>query len=145
LLALARRYTLCGTMFVRWQTRPKTQHRRSEHWAAVLVRNTRINGKPTSHHVAYLGGITKSDAKDAECRVQFWAKASSVLAGLGDQLSTEQRRKIEAALAPRVPKPNKKEMRRHSHTRQQSRLPLGLEDEQFDLDIDREEAEERAL
>jgi hypothetical protein len=131
-------------MYVRWINRSR---KNAVHLAAVLVENKWTDGRPIQHHIAYLGGITRTDAKDAERRVQFWAKVRAVLAGLGEQVSSEQRRKIEAALAARVPKPNEKAMRRHSRALRRDAespsLPLGWADEQHDLEIEREEEEER--
>ena len=132
-------------MFVRWQTRSKTQHRRSEHWAAILASNTRINGKPTHHHIAYLGGITKADAKDIARRIQFWDKATEQLDRL--RVAAEERRTITAALAARVPRPTKTELKRHSHTQRRLAEPpdiLALQDEIHDLEIEMEEAREWA-
>ena len=135
-------------MFVRWQTRPKTQHRRSEHWAAILASNTRINGKPTHKHIAYLGGITKADAKNVERRIQFWDKATEQLDRL--RVAAKERLKIAAALVARVPRPTKDELKRHSRTqRRKAELAepphiLALEDEFFDLEMEMDEARERA-
>jgi hypothetical protein len=145
--AAARAAAMLARMYVRWQTRKRPQGKQAEHWAAILVSMARVGGNPTQQHIAYLGGITKAAVKDTECRVQFWVKASSVLAGLGDQLSSEQRRKIEAALAARVPKPSNREMLRHSRALRRDSDPprlLGLADEQHDLEIELEEEQERA-
>ena len=52
-------------MFVRWQKRKRKSRafgggrdRADTHWAAILAESTRVDGKPTQQHVAYLGGIT---------------------------------------------------------------------------------------
>ena len=149
LAALAHHATplYAGRMFVRWQQRAKTKFRSSEHWAAILAKNTRVKGKPTHQHIAYLGGITKADAQDAEQRIQFWAKAIEVLDGLRHQISAEERRKIEAALAARVPRPSSSEILRYSRAQQQrADIALqiqALQDQIQDLEIVLEEEQER--
>ena len=53
-------------MFVRWQTRTRRARafgrdpNTDTHWAAILAESSRIDGKPTQRHIAYLGGITES-------------------------------------------------------------------------------------
>jgi hypothetical protein len=137
-------------MYVRWINRPRTkQGRPTVHWAAVLVENKWIDGRPIQQHVAYLGGITQADAKrSVEQRSQFWDKATELLDGLDRQLSVEQRRKIEVSLAARVPRPTGKELRAHSRARR-VRNTMSLEDAVradriHDLEIEEEEEWERA-
>jgi hypothetical protein len=143
-------------MYVRWINRPrKKQGRPTVHWAAVLVENKWIDGRPVQQHVAYLGGITQAEAKrGAEQRSQFWDKATAQLDAL--RMPKGERRKIEATLAARVPRPTTAELRRHQRTQQQERREesprilalqderLALQDEMHDLDIEEEEERERA-
>lgn len=100
----------------------RLQHKgkgQAQHWAAILCRSTRVNGKPKQTHVAYLGGITKADTKSVERRVEFWDKAMGLLDGLAEKLSSKERRKIEAVLAARVPRPTKAELQRHQRAQRQ--------------------------
>src|SRR5262249_30411495 len=138
----------CRAMYLRWQNRKRTQHRRSEHWAAILVQNTRINGKPTQRHIAYLGGITKAEAQDAEHRIQFWAKALALLNERGKQVAKDRAR-IEAALAARVPRPAKNALKRHAQRRkalsvEPSDDEHALQQQIFENEMELEEAQERA-
>jgi hypothetical protein len=134
-------------MFVRWQQRGKTKFRSSEHWAAILAHNARIKGKPTQRHIAYLGGISKADAASIDGRIQFWFKAIEVLDGLGHRISTEERRKIEAALATRVPRPSSKALQRYSRAQQQQAAFTlrinAIRDQIQDLELELEEEEAR--
>ena len=111
-------------MFVRWQHRRRRARGvapSTVHWAAVLVQAARVRGRPVQRHLAYLGGTTEEDAKDVGRRVQFWEKASEELDALGDQLSTEERRKIESGLASWVQRPTARERREQQRQRQQQR------------------------
>lgn|SRR5262245_40859057 len=129
-----------GRMHIRWKPRARTERGKpTTHWAAILLRSVRIDGKPRHEYVTYLAGITKLDIKSVEHRVAFWNDALSKLDTHRDEISSEQRRKIEAALAARVPRPNSKEMQRHTRALQPSA------DEQFDREMEYEEALERGL
>src|SRR5262249_34502235 len=64
--------------------------------------------RPTRQHIAYLGGILQDDVKHVERRAAFWAKATAKLDALGKRVSPEERRKLEAALEVRIPKPSTK-------------------------------------
>jgi hypothetical protein len=128
-------------MYVRWINRPRKKQR-TVHWAAVLVENKWIDGRPTQQHLAYLGGITQADARSAAKRAELWAKATALLDGLGEQVATE-RAKIEAALAARVPRPTKREQRRKAPPAEPPHI-LALRDQIHDLEIELEEEEERA-
>jgi hypothetical protein len=75
------------------------------HWAAVLVESVRIAGKPTQRHVAYLGGITDSAIAVVHQRCWFWDGVLEQLDRLG--MSSENRKRIEAAVATKVPRPTK--------------------------------------
>jgi hypothetical protein len=90
-------------MYLRWQSRKR---RRAEfgrrygqsdvHWAAVIVENTRVDGKPTQRHVAYLAGFTESAvAIPAQQR-------ASILS---------HRNRIKAALSKKIGKPPTKKQR----------------------------------
>src|SRR5262249_39848848 len=75
---------------------------------------------PTRQHIAYLGGILQDDVKHVERRAAFWAKATAKLDALSKRVSPEERRKLEAALEVRIPKPSSEEIRSY-HRAQQRR------------------------
>ena len=58
--------------------------------------------------------------KHVERRAAFWAKATAKLDALGKRVSPEERRKLEAALEVRIPKPSSEEIRSY-HRAQQRR------------------------
>jgi hypothetical protein len=122
-------------MYVRWQSRKRLRpafghygklessygewfHARAGsneqdiHWRAVLVENERVNGKPTQRHIAYLDGITDSAIAIVHQRCWFWDHVKERLDRLGKRISPEDRKKIEAAIAKKVPRPTKAEYRR---------------------------------
>src|SRR5215475_61617 len=76
--------------------------------------------RPTRQHIAYLGGILQDDVKHVERRAAFWAKATAKLDALSKRVSPEERRKLEAALEVRIPKPSSEEIRSY-HRAQQRR------------------------
>jgi hypothetical protein len=105
-------------MYLRWQTR-KRQSRAfgrktgpDVHWAAIIVESKRVGGKPTQRHVAYLGGITESAIAVLHQRCWFWEGIVRRLDGLGKRMSSADRRRIEAVVAQKVPRPTKKEYER---------------------------------
>ncbi|MET4244615.1 hypothetical protein [Bradyrhizobium sp. RT10b] len=113
-------------MFIRWQTYRSVAH---WHWRedeppikrckAVLVESHRVNGKPRLQHVAFIGSYeplwfdrrldpSYRDQKFAEQmslleRSGFWRRARERLDRLGNRITPDDRRKIEVALALRVP------------------------------------------
>jgi hypothetical protein len=104
-------------MFVRWQSR---RRRRSQfgsweeddvRWSAILVEAVRIGGKPRQRHVLYLIGFTESAAKIARQRVNLWDEIAERLDKLGDRITLADRKKIEAAVAAKLPRPTAAERR----------------------------------
>lgn len=114
-------------MFVRWQHRkrnsakygptweetsetfangmPKRVKVGDTHWAAVLIESYRDNGKPRQRHVAYLGGIVETQLRD-ECKCQrgwFWEGIKEKLDRLDNRIAPDERAKIEAQIAAKVP------------------------------------------
>lgn len=75
------------------------------HWAVILVESVRVDGKPRQRHVAYVGGITESAIEIDIQRCHFWDQISARLDALGNQMTTADREKIEAAIAEKVPRP----------------------------------------
>ena len=114
-------YTLRFTMYVRWQSRerrrqafpnPKRRKGPDIHWAAILLESKRIKGKPTQRHIAYIGGITDSAIAIIHQRCWFWDAVQKRLNRLGKEVSPEDRKKIEATIAEKVPRPTKAQYRR---------------------------------
>jgi hypothetical protein len=109
-------------MFVRWQNYKSVARR---HWRkneppitrcrAVLVESIRIKGKPRLKHIAFLASyqphwLDRSfhNREFAErmylgVRASFWRDARQRLDRLGNRITREDRSKIEAALALKVP------------------------------------------
>ena len=95
-------------MFVRWRTRTRRARafgrdpRADTHWAAILAESSRIDGKPTQRHIAYLGGITESAIELPAQHAFFWKEVKQQL----DQLavSKDDRARIEAAVEAKVPR-----------------------------------------
>src|SRR5262245_48764426 len=67
-----------------------------------------------------LPGRNSADVKHVERRAAFWAKATAKLDALSKRVSPEERRKLEAALEVRIPKPSSEEIRSY-HRAQQRR------------------------
>jgi hypothetical protein len=98
-------------MYIRWQSRKRRRSQYGDwrrpdiHWSAVLVENTRVNGKPNQRHVAYLAGFTESAIKIMAQRCHLWDQIDHRLDRLGNQITPDDRRKIDAVLAARIPRP----------------------------------------
>jgi hypothetical protein len=98
-------------MFVRWQQyRSKAQKSWVREWKdghsrikAILLESVRIDGKPRQRHIAFLGSIGKAVTNRKEHRPHFWADIRQRLDHLGNRITADDRAKIEAALAKRVP------------------------------------------
>jgi hypothetical protein len=109
-------------MFLRWQSRKHTERRSylgdtdDVHWRADLVESIRIDGRPRQRYIAYLCGFTEQQFKDKRTgrvreaqQLYVWEHALNCLDRLDNQLTGEDRARIEAALADRigVPKPTR--------------------------------------
>ncbi len=128
-------------MFVRWQKRVRRQPAfggmwklvegklirppADTHWAAILVESRRIGGRPRQHHVAYLGGICQSaiDLEIPHQRAYFWLRVIGRLDQLGNQVTPEQRRMIEARIAAKVAPPTGDDLVQINASREQYGLP----------------------
>jgi hypothetical protein len=73
-------------------------------WTAVVVENMRIDGKPRQQHVASLASITESRMEVIHQRRYFWDDVHDRLDQLGNRISLYDRRRIEAAVALKVPR-----------------------------------------
>jgi hypothetical protein len=98
-------------MFVRWQwwgdRRRGSERRYCRDIAdahAILVESTRVDGKPRQRHVAYLGSVHNVYREQTPYyRAKFWQHMRAKLDSLHNRISSADRRKIEAALAEKVP------------------------------------------
>ena len=104
-------------MFIRWQSRKRGSpafgqiarirgrrvradtRKLDVHWAAILVETSRVDGKPKQEHIAYLGGITESAIEILPQRCYFWDEVTERLDQLSSRLSTDERLRIENAIA----------------------------------------------
>ena len=97
-------------MFVRWRQRNHAsfggRRRGDTHWRAILVQSARVNGKPTQRHIAYLAGFTESAIEIDAQRCHLWDHISERLDRLGNQITPDDREKIEAAIALKVQRPS---------------------------------------
>jgi hypothetical protein len=99
-------------MFVRWQSRQRnhasfgSRRRGDTHWRAIVVESARVNGKPTQRHVAYLIGFTESAIKIDAQRCHIWDKISERLDQLHNQITPDDRQKIEEAIALKMQRPS---------------------------------------
>ena len=109
-------------MFVQWQRRDE-RRRTTNRFVymyptadeyAVLVESARVNGKPRQRHVAYLGSYHDDprdfiplhwrNGPDLHYRVWWWHRMTAKLDALGNVIPADQRPRIEAALAKKVPR-----------------------------------------
>jgi hypothetical protein len=109
-------------MFVRWQARKRrsSAYGRSSgpdvHWAAILVESARVKGKTTQKHIAYLGGIRESAIAIIHQRCWWRDALNKRLDQLGNRISQENRRRIEAAIGKKVRVPSRSNMTNTSVT-----------------------------
>lgn len=104
-------------MFVRWK-----QYRSVARWhrgkppvsrvTALLVETTYPHGQPRQQHLACLASYRLRTRNDVSTRCLFWRMAWQRLDQIGDRITSEQRSKIEAALALHVRKPTSKQVAR---------------------------------
>jgi hypothetical protein len=104
-------------MFIRWQT-----YRSVAYWhtvpafiagrdppikrvRAVLVESVRVDGKPRLRHIAFIASYDPDpNPRWANSRRgRFWLTARERLDKLANRITLEQRARIEATLAERVP------------------------------------------
>lgn len=106
-------------MFVRWQNSKTVarwkRHDKINRVRAILVESVRQDGKPRQRYVAFLASYEPDEASHRlrliiQCR--FWRTACRVLDRLGNRITPDDRRQIEAALAARVPRPDAEQQQR---------------------------------
>jgi hypothetical protein len=98
-------------MFVIWRRRllrlkPRWQVDPEARLEARLAESVRVEGKPRQRFIAYLASL--AEPNDASDRADFWDVITHELDRLGNRLGDE-RAKIEAAIAARVPRPTAQE------------------------------------
>jgi hypothetical protein len=103
-------------MFIRWLTYesaiPLSSWRRpkDKRLTAILVESVRVDGKPRQRHIASLASIREDQIiNDVGYRCSFWERITRKLDRLRNKVSADDRRRIEAALAKRVPCPTRKQ------------------------------------
>jgi hypothetical protein len=103
-------------MYLRWQSRKRSTPEfgygeGDTHWRAILVENTRVDGKPRQQHIAYLAGFTESAVAAPAQQRYLWDRIVERLNQLANRISPEDRRSIEAALIEKIGKPPTKAQR----------------------------------
>jgi hypothetical protein len=101
-------------MFIRWIERPHNLERhpyRSEGshgsgLSCILAETKRIKGKPKQRHLAYLGGIRTIGIANDFQRCFFWDSVTAAFDRLHNKVKPEDRKRFEAAIAARVPRPS---------------------------------------
>jgi hypothetical protein len=102
----------------------KATGRQDVRWSAILVETARVDGKPRQRHVAYLASITESAAEIVSQRRHFWDAVLDGLDRLANRVSPEDRKRIETAIALRVPRLTREE---HEASVKDAALVLGAE------------------
>jgi hypothetical protein len=99
-------------MFVRWQNyrsvaswRPDKPIKRIK---AVLVESVRVDGKPRQKYIAFLSSYNPD--RSGSGRFRFWREARACLDRLDNRITPDDRIKIEAELARRVPRTTPEEI-----------------------------------
>ena len=111
-------------MFVKWQKRRSTRADEdlSTYWQSLsgdllmasVVESKRVNGEPRHKLITYLGSIRENHAQGgpegAVWQDDFWQHVAKKLNQAKNRITTEDRTKIEAALAKRVRQPTRAEV-----------------------------------
>ena len=103
-----------AAMDVRWKGRklqqPGNAPRHGEvlggdvRWTAVVVESVLVDGNPRQRQVALLASITESEIEIVHHRRYFWDAVHERLDQLGNRMSIDDRRRIEAAITHKVPR-----------------------------------------
>jgi hypothetical protein len=105
-------------MFIRWQKRTRSIYRPvfgsgsdDINWTAVLLKAVRIDGKPWQRYIGCIAGIHQSalDLPNAHQRCWFWDKAMERLHRLSNEVDEEDRGRIIATIAEKVPMSSREE------------------------------------
>jgi len=98
-------------MYVRWNRKKRTKDitwvkEEGDFLYAVLVENTRIDGKPRQKSIKYLGGI--GERQNTYTQIRFWEHADQNLSAI--YLDGSTRNKIIDKLKEKVPRPSEEEL-----------------------------------
>ena len=103
-----------AAMDVRWKGRKRQQPGtdlghddvlgQDVRWTAVVVESLLVDGNPRQRQVALLGSITESEIEIVHHRRYFWDAVHERLDQLGNRMSIDDRRRIEAAITHKVPR-----------------------------------------
>ena len=103
-----------AAMDVRWKGRklqqPGNAPRHGEvlgqdvRWTAAVVESVLVDGNPRQRQVALLASITESEIEIVHHRRYFWDAVHERLDQLGNRMSIDDRRRIEAAITHKVPR-----------------------------------------
>jgi len=95
--------------FLRTRKRADGSIGQDVHWRAILVENLRVDGQPRQRHIAMLASITEAEIGMNVRHRYFWDDVHERLDRLGNRISIDDRRKIEAAVAIKVPRLSREE------------------------------------
>lgn len=117
-------------MYVQWQSRKLNKNTRwrkrgDVHWRAILIKNVRVDGKPTQRRIAYLGGITERNIaheKPAH-RIYFWNGVKQKLAVLN--FSAKERTTIMQMIAKRVPRVTSRQYQQRARVSAKPTVSIG--------------------
>src|SRR5438034_11577610 len=104
-------------MYLRWQSRRRKRpefgrlDHEDTHWSAIIVKNVRVDGKPTQMHIAYLAGFTASAVAIPAQQRFLWERIEKRFKRLGNRISPKDRKRIEAVLIAKIGKPPTKAQR----------------------------------
>jgi hypothetical protein len=73
-------------------------------WTAAVVESVMVSGNPRQRQVALLASITESEIEIVHHRRYFWDAVHERLDQLGNRMSIDDRRRIEAAITHKVPR-----------------------------------------
>ena len=83
--------------------------------AVILVANHREGRKVRQDHIGWLGSVALPEPIAARERVRFWSELDERFRAIAvrrpDRVSPDDRRKVRAALAVRIPRPTEAEER----------------------------------
>src|SRR6185436_20192252 len=73
-------------------------------WTAAVVESVMVSGIPRQRQVALLASITESGIEIVHHRRYFWDAVHERLDQLGNRMSIDDRKRIEAAITHKVPR-----------------------------------------
>jgi hypothetical protein len=109
-------------VYIRWLRYDLTT-RQGATRIAVLVESSKVGGKSRQRYIGYLGSCVERGSPAA--RLKFWNAVTERLNRLGRRVPPADRATVEAALAERVPRPTRAQLRGKApkRTRRGTRRP----------------------